>query len=396
MAFETTPHRRARAEGLRVAAAAVALAASTGGAVAWWSSPRAVVACTLAAVAAAAFGGAALNRLVRQPLPPPPEPAPPPAHDLDAALEHAPLALWRLTAGAAPLALNAAARRLMAPGRAVDPAGLLALLDAQPGRRVVTLPTEHGQERAVLAVSALTVQGQDWRLAALAPIESELETEALGAWRQLVQVLTHEIMNSLTPIASLAGSAPALLEAGEPAELQAALATLARRAAHLQAFVERYRSVSQPPAPTLADVPLTPLLQAVQQWLEPAWRAVGGTVQVSVEPASLVLRTDAAQLEQVLINLAQNALQACAGRPAPQLQMDARLSRGARLRLTVADNGPGVTPGLEPRIFTPFFTTRPGGSGVGLAVVRQLVHGLGGTVRHARRPGGGACFVITF
>jgi C4-dicarboxylate-specific signal transduction histidine kinase len=200
------------------------------------------------------------------------------------------------------------------------------------------------------------VAGEPWRLAALAPIESELETETLVAWRQLVQVLTHEIMNSLTPIASLAASAPALLQAGEREELDAALAALARRAAHLQGFVERYRSVSQPPAPTLSDVALLPLLQAVQRFVAPAWDAAGGTVEIAVEPASLALRTDAAQLEQVLINLAQNALQACAGRPGPRLRIDAGLSRGARLRLRVSDNGPGVAPGLESRIFTPFFT----------------------------------------
>jgi signal transduction histidine kinase len=381
---------------LRVATAAVALAASAAGIVAAQDSPRLLVACALAGLAAACWGWAVLSRLAHPPAAPPPEPPAAPRPDLDAALEHAPLALWRLSAAGPPLALNAAARRLLAPGRVVEPAALLALLGAEPGRRVVTLPTEHGQERAVLAVSSLTVQGEPWRLAALAPIESELETETLVAWRQLVQVLTHEIMNSLTPIASLAASAPALLEAGEHAELRDALATLARRAAHLQGFVERYRSVSQPPPPTLADVELAPLLRAVQRLVEPAWAAAGGTVTLSVEPASLALRTDAAQLEQVLINLAQNALQACAGRPGPLLQIEAALSRGARLRLTVADNGPGVAPGLESRIFTPFFTTREGGSGVGLAVVRQLVHGLGGTVRHAKRPGGGACFVLTF
>ncbi|MBI3346224.1 MAG: ATP-binding protein [Burkholderiales bacterium] len=386
-----TGHDRARIVG-----AAVVLAASAAGVTASLDSPRLLVACALAGLIAAAFGWAALKRLAHRPAPLPPDPPPAPRPELDAALEHAPLALWRLVAGGPPLALNAAARRLLAPGRAVEPAGLLALLEAPPGRRVVTLPTEHGQERAVLAVSALTVQGQAWRLAALAPIESELETETLAAWRQLVQVLTHEIMNSLTPIASLATSAPALLAAGEQGELEAALATLARRAAHLQGFVERYRSVSQPPAPTLADVALLPLLQAVQRLVEPAWAQAGGTVKVTVEPETLALRTDAAQLEQALINLAQNAFQACAGRAAPHLHIEAVLSRGARLRLRVSDNGPGVAPGLEGRIFTPFFTTRAGGSGLGLAVVRQLVHGLGGTVRYAKRPGGGACFLLTF
>jgi signal transduction histidine kinase len=380
----------------RAVLAALVLAASAGGAGASLDAPRMLVACALAGLAAAVFGGTALRRLAHRPPAPPPEPPPAPRPELDAALEHAPLALWQLVAGRPPLALNAAARRLAAPGRVTDAGALAALLDADPGRRIVTLPTEHGQERAVLAVSALVVQGEAWRLAALAPIESELATEALAAWRQLVQVLTHEIMNSLTPIASLATSAPALLAAGELEDLHAALATVARRASHLQGFVARYRSVSQPPPPTLADTPLQPLLEAVQALVAPGWAQAGGTVTLRVDPPTLALRTDAAQLEQVLINLAQNALQACAGRPAPQLTLEARLSRGARLRVTVADNGPGVPPGLESQIFTPFFSTRDGGSGVGLAVVRQLVHGLGGTVRHARRPGGGACFVLTF
>lgn len=382
----------------RAAAAALALAMAGVGLGASLDAPRLLVAWALAAAAAAGVGWATLSRLVgRMTAPPPAEPLPRPPPELDIALEHAPLALWRLSPGRPPLALNAAARRLGAPGRAAEPEVLQALLtQAAPGRQVVSLPTEHGEERAVLAVSALTVQGEAWRLAAVAPIESELATEALTAWRQLVQVLTHEIMNSLTPIASLAASAPALLEAGEQEELQAALAALARRASHLQAFVARYRSVSHPPPPQLADTPLLPLLQGVQGLLASAWAQAGGRVDLRVEPPSLALRTDAAQLEQVLINLAQNALQACAGQPAPQLSLEARLSRGGRLRLTVADNGPGVPPGLETQIFTPFFSTREGGSGVGLAVVRQLVHGLGGTVRHARRPGGGACFVLTF
>jgi C4-dicarboxylate-specific signal transduction histidine kinase len=360
-----------------IALAALVMAAGTAATVATLGSPRVAVACGLVALLAAAWGVAALRRLARLPVPPPPAPEAPPRPDLDAALEHAPLALWRTLAGGAPQPLNAAARRLLAPGRVQEPEALHALLAAPPGRRIVTLPTEHGQERAVLAVAGLTVHGQAWQLAALAPIESELETETLAAWRQLVQVLTHEIMNSLTPIA-----------------------TLARRAAHLQGFVERYRSVSQPLSATLADVALLPLLQAVQRLVAPAWEAAGGGVQIAVEPTGLALRTDAAQLEQVLINLAQNALQACASRPAsapaPRLLLEAGLGRGARLRLSVSDNGPGVAPGLVSRIFTPFFTTREGGSGVGLAVVRQLVHGLGGSVRYAKRPGGGACFVLTF
>jgi signal transduction histidine kinase len=207
-----------------------------------------------------------------------------------------------------------------------------------------------------------------------------------------VQVLTHEIMNSLTPISSLAQTVQGL----DGPDLREALAAIARRAAHLQDFVARYRSVSKQAEPQPRVVGLNELFSNLEQLLRPDWLAYGGSVRFHVEPASLSVRTDPAQLEQVLINLAKNALEACADQPSPQLTVQAELARGGRLRITVADNGPGVPEGLEQQIFTPFFSTRPGGSGIGLAVVRQLLQGLGGTVRYAKRPGGGACFVVAF
>ncbi|HEX8403655.1 MAG TPA: ATP-binding protein, partial [Duganella sp.] len=120
---------------------------------------------------------------------------------LEARLEHAPIALFRIqnAGGAGQVApLNASARRLLAPGRASAPHELHQLLAAQPvgQRRLVSFDTERGGERALVAISALSVQGSAQRLAALMPVESELEAEALNAWRELVQVLTHEIMNS--------------------------------------------------------------------------------------------------------------------------------------------------------------------------------------------------------
>jgi C4-dicarboxylate-specific signal transduction histidine kinase len=115
-----------------------------------------------------------------------------------------------------------------------------------------------------------------------------------------------------------------------------------------------------------------------------------------VEPANLELVADAGHLEQALVNLANNALEATAGLARPQLAISARLVRGGQLRIEVADNGPGVPDELVRQIFTPFFTTRANGSGIGLAMVRQLVHRNGGRVRYARGLGSGARFVMTF
>lgn len=218
-----------------------------------------------------------------------------------------------------------------------------------------------------------------------------------------MQVLTHEIMNSLTPVASLSNTAQGLLQELQPqleadaaADLDAALDAIARRATSLADFVGSYRSLSAMPAPVAGQVDVGALCARLHTLIGPAWQARGGELRVRVEPGSLTLVADGGQLEQALINLLKNALEATDGLAAPRATVHARLVRGARLRIDVSDNGPGVPDALLAHIFTPFFSTRKGGRGIGLALVRQLVHGNGGTVRHVRPLGGGARFVLSF
>jgi signal transduction histidine kinase len=327
---------------------------------------------------------------------------------LEARFEHAPIALFRIDGldGEGPVTpMNANARKLVAPGRAADPAGLYRALLAQPvnQRGMIGFDTERGSERALAAVSALSLHGRPQRLAALMPVESELEAEALNAWRQLVHVLTHEIMNSLTPVASLSRTAHELLDelrASLPQDVSADLATaldaISRRAGSLVDFVSSYRSLSNVPQARPERVRVSELFERVGALVGPAWRACGGRADFSVEPATLELMVDPGQLEQALINLLKNAGDATAQVAAPKVSVSARLARGGRLRIEVADNGAGVPADLVTHIFTPFFTTKKQGGGIGLAMVRQLVHGNGGTVRHAKSVGAGARFVITF
>ena len=327
--------------------------------------------------------------------------------NLEARLEHAPIALFRIQNATGPGAvapLNASARRLLAPGRASAPQDLRLLLAAQAAgqRQLVSFDTERGVERALVAIAALTMQGSAQRLAALMPVESELEAEALNAWRELVQVLTHEIMNSLTPVASLSRTARGLLEeagAGLPADIHADLGTaldaISRRAASLVDFVGSYRSLSTVPQAQPQRVMLEELFERLNMLLMPQWQAAGGRVTFSVEPASLEVMVDPGQLEQALINLLKNAAEAITGQ-SPEAQVRARLSRGGRLRIEVSDNGPGVPEALAAHIFTPFFSTKKQGRGIGLAMVRHLVHANGGTVRYARSISSGARFMLTF
>lgn len=369
--------------------------------------PRRIVVCALLAIAPASLLWQCLRRLSpRTPQMEAPSPETAPSElaaamlALEARLEHAPIALFRIehASGAGAVApLNASARRLTAPGRAVAPQELHQLLAAQATglRQLVSFDTERGAERALVAVSALTMQGAAQRLAALMPVESELEAEALNAWRELVQVLTHEIMNSLTPVASLSRTACSLLdEASEQlpqdihTDLNTALDAIARRAASLVDFVSSYRSLSTVPQAQPQRVLLEALFERLKALLEPQWQ---DRLTFSVEPASLEVMIDPGQLEQALINLLKNAAEA-----GTEAQVSARLSRGGRLRIEVADNGPGVPQALAAHIFTPFFSTKKQGRGIGLAMVRHLVHANGGTVRYARAVGAGARFILTF
>jgi C4-dicarboxylate-specific signal transduction histidine kinase len=397
---------------LGAGAAVLALMALAACAQAAAGSPRLLVLCACAALAPAWFVWRALGRTA----PPAPQVAassppmlqqPMDALVLEARLEHAPVALFLVEpAGASEVSpLNANARQLLAPGRVIDRDGLFAQLAAAPasGRALLAFDTERGTERAMVAVSSLTVHGKAQRIAALLPVESELESETLNAWRQLVQVLTHEIMNSLTPVASLSSTAQGLLLELQPqlegeaaADLGTALDAIARRATSLADFVGSYRSLSSMPEPVPEQVDVQQLFARLSALVGPAWQGRGGELTMLVEPASLALVADPGQLEQALINLLKNALEATAGQAAPRATVHARLVRGARLRIDVSDNGPGVPDELLAHIFTPFFTTKKGGRGIGLALVRQLVHGNGGTVRHVRPVTGGARFVLSF
>ena len=410
LAVRATRRRRAQAiaAALLLAVAAVAAGRSL-------DSPRALVGCAIVALAALLCGWAALARLS----------VAPPAADLEerafgrsqealvrhaaltqAQLDQAPVALWwRTTQGLEPL--NNAARRLVAPGGATAPDDLLAQLrDAAPSERhqLIAFDGERGPERCLLAMRAVIVEGAEARLLALMPIESALEAQTLQAWRQLVHVLTHEIMNSLTPIASLSSTAHEMIQqslAQAPADparqdLAVALETIARRTESLATFVAEYRRVSDWPEPTLAAVGLAPLFARLERLVASDWTARGGAARFEVTPGTLTLMADAGQLEQVLLNLLSNAAHATARVAEPTVHVSARLIRGGRLAIEVRDNGPGVSRGLEHDIFMPFFSTREHGSGIGLAVVRNLVQGMGGNVRHVKPANGGAAFVLSF
>lgn len=336
----------------------------------------------------------------RRPAMPLPEPPPPPdarrLSMLQAQLEHLPVAAW-LQTDTTLEPLTSRARRLSAPGGVRDREVLNQLLRTHERDGPLSLDTERGSERWQLQRQALAIEGKQQALITLTPLERQLESESLQAWQQLLRVLTHEIMNSLTPIKSLSETASGLLsEPGSNDELQTALDAIARRADGLSSFVSNYRKVSQWPQPTLAPTDLSALFKRLQQAVGQGWRTRGGEAHFEVSSPGLRLMADEGQLEQILLALVHNAEQATADQPEPTVWVQARQTRGGRLQISVRDNGPGVTAGLERQIFLPFFSTREGGQGIGLTVVRQLMFGMGARVRHVRPLEQGAMFVLSF
>ena len=338
---------------------------------------------------------------------------------LQAIVGHAPVALVILD-GTRLEVVNHAARRLLGPavGSLADLAGFggtLArdIVDTPAGeRRVTRIVSEGVARRLLITAGTLQVRGAVRRLIALESIETELETRTLEAWVDMARVLAHEIMSSLTPVASLSATAAQLLGdlearvvAGAPDALDAparellgearlATETAARRSERLMAFVRRYRELAQLPAAQPAPLDAVELVNGVAALLGGEVRAAGAALIVEAPSSALPLRGDRDLLEHALINLVRNAADAVRDRAGGCVWLIVRVTIDDRIAIEVADNGPGVAAAMTDKIFVPLFTTKQGGSGIGLTVAQHVAHAHHGSIRLAERAGGGAVFSL--
>jgi nitrogen fixation/metabolism regulation signal transduction histidine kinase len=334
---------------------------------------------------------------------------------LEALVEHVPVAILAIQEDGTVELLNNAARRLLdasGPMRVDELVRYGAafqrdVAQSASGHRSVTRTELDGVQRhLVLSTTQLTVTDKAVRLITLQDIQSELDWNELSAWQDMARVLSHEIMNSLTPIASLARTADEMVDelalrtasGGDElvADLHSAIRTLARRSDGLMRFVRSYRQFTQMPPPTLRPLSLGETFQRLEKLLLTEWAGRGVQLHVERPAEGLTLLADDTLLDQALINLLRNAADAASSHAQPQVWLDARLSDRGNPIIEVADNGPGVAEDLGDKIYLPFFTTKPEGSGVGLAVARQVMLVHKGAISAATRPGGGALFRLTF
>ena len=232
------------------------------------------------------------------------------------------------------------------------------------------------------------------RLVALQPIAGELDVVEQAAWRDLMRVLAHEIMNSLTPIASLSESLARRLPEGADAEAKGALEVIARRSENLMGFVARYRMVADTPPPIRAPVPLGAFARDIGQLMAGSFASAKAELNLRVAPPDLEVDADSSLLEQAVINLLKNALDASRAGPSPQVELICALADD-QVTITVRDNGEGVPPDRLETIFVPFYTSRTGGSGIGLSLARQIAQAHGGQLTARNNEDGGATFEMS-
>lgn len=294
---------------------------------------------------------------------------------------------------------NLAARQLLHGGRPVEGLGVEVLIAAQPpalaealssGRDgLATVPAAHGEagddegdETYHIARKDFVLNGRPHRLLLLRRFTGELRRQEVRTWKKLIRVISHELNNSLAPIASMAHSARELLRRGQHERLPQVLEAIGERARHLEQFVRGYADVAKLPVPQPEAIDWPAFVQRLR-------------VQIGFTPVGPVparpLQADAAQLEQALINLLKNAHES--GSDPAQVELRAE-ARPGEWRIEVTDRGGGMSETVLAQALVPFYSTKRGGSGLGLALVREIVEAHGGRIALAQRSGGGTSVML--
>lgn len=218
-----------------------------------------------------------------------------------------------------------------------------------------------------------------------------LERNEMEAWQKLIRVLTHEIMNSITPIISLSEtlSEREVSEKNYPVMRQG-MQTIYRRSKGLLEFVENYRKLTRLPAPVRRPVAVRELLQDLQKLFSEEY------IRIELPETDRILQIDRTQIEQVLINLIKNAKEACSRKEHPRIEVKMLPALSWQCLITVSDNGEGILPEVQDKIFVPFFTTKPSGSGIGLSLCKQVMNRHGGNITVQSAVGKGSCFTLLF
>lgn len=257
------------------------------------------------------------------------------------------------------------------------PEACRALQQIRTGQRLhVKEMTEAGEVNLSLTCAEIMLDQKRLRVIAVSDIDDYLAQTQIESWSKLTRILTHEIMNSLAPITSLSDT---LLHLGRPLDTDVAqgLETISATSRRLTAFVETFRRFTRIPEPQKAPVEVRGLLERAAALV--ATPQVG--ITVDVQPAEMLVYADEGLVSQVVVNLLKNAREAVAAQPDARIDVRARIDEGENIRIDVTDNGKAIPAAVTENIFTPFFTTKADGSGIGLSVSRRIMQLHNGSLR---------------
>ena len=308
---------------------------------------------------------------------------------LDTMVQNTPVAMMLVDEKGNVVFANVAARQLLNEGRRLEGMALDELLARTfaslreaierggDGLFTVNAGDDAEEETYHLARRGFTLNGRRHELLLLRHLTSELRRQEVQTWKKVIRVISHELNNSLAPIASLAKSAGELLRRGNNQRLPEILSTVEERARHLERFIEGYARFAKLPAPRKQPVAWPGFLEALQ--MQVSFRVAG-------EPPAEPAHFDPSQLQQALLNLLKNAHES--GSPAGEVCLSVRRAADV-LVIEVADRGTGMTETVMANALVPFYSTKRTGTGLGLALAREIAEAHGGRIALNNRKGGG-------
>jgi len=286
------------------------------------------------------------------------------------------------------------------------------LLDFKPGHHYL-IKVQDEDDLLQLAVfgTEIKLKNKFITLVTIKNIQNVLEDQETEAWQKLIRVLTHEIMNSITPIASISSTLDIMLkdirakeekdnecemDKDTVIELHKALQTINKRSTGLLHFVNTYRNLTRIPKPNFKITNAKDIFKNIIHLMDDEINKFNITIKIQINPEDLQVSADEELIEQVLINLVKNSIHALEKKPDGIIILKSFFNKRGRPTMQVIDNGPGILPDVLDKVFIPFFTTKPKGSGIGLSLSRQILRLHGGTITAYSKPDNETVFSLTF
>jgi nitrogen fixation/metabolism regulation signal transduction histidine kinase len=278
----------------------------------------------------------------------------------------------------------------------------------EEGKKLLEIKSDDGSKMLAVEVSTLLMIDKRYRLITLQDINSEIEQKEIEAWHKLIRILTHEIMNSVTPIASLSETMHGMLSGKQGnqkpmndineetiKDIRFSLNTIQKRSERLIDFVDNYRKLTRVPKPGFQQVVVYDFLSDIENLMRQEFTREAIEFKLTIEDKALILNIDPSLVEQVIINLLRNSIHAVAGRPIKLVQVKSYQQDNTFI-IEVTDSGCGIHDKELKDIFIPFFSTKKDGSGIGLSLSKQIMSMHNGRIRVSSKVDQGTSFFLIF